>query len=168
MHEADRILHNTIIEEVIIIGGERTTEDTIRLFKELMIPIQCGDGFFYMKLSNDLRHMDKPRVNHVEWNFTYQRNPFFFPREVIDKLMPFYPVDYVKLHGTGTPSNTAAEAGLATLGESLLYKPLIGHCQGISCLLETCLVLDDDSISGKVLVTANGLGGFYGAFTLTK
>lgn len=168
VYDANKLLRDTLIEEVIIIGGERTTEDTIRLFKELRIPISCGDGFFYMKLSNDLRHIGKPTVTHVDWKFTYQRNPFFFPRDVIDTIMPLYPVDYVKLHGTGTASNIAAEAGLATLGIPLSYKPLIGHSQGVSCLLETCLVLDDESISGKVLVTANGLGGFYGAFTLIK
>ncbi len=168
MYEAERLLRTTLIEEVIIIGGERTTEDTIRLFKELRIPVQCGDGFFYMKLSNDIDHWDKPEVGPVDWRFTYQRNPFYFPRDIIDKLIPAKPVDYVKLHGTGTPSNTAAEAGLAAIATPIIYKPLIGHCQGISCLLETCLVLDDENISGKVLVTANGLGGFYGAFTLTK
>ena len=52
LYEAQRLLNEGDVKEVIIIGGERTTDDTIRLFRELMIPISCGDGFFYMKVSN--------------------------------------------------------------------------------------------------------------------
>lgn len=167
IYEAEHLLRGGSVEEVIIIGGERTTEDTIRLFSELSIPISCGDGFAYIRLGQD--EIGSPQsIHNVDWRYTYQKNPFFFPKEELDRLMPLYPVDYVKLHGTGTGSNTTAESGLASLGEPLIYKPLIGHSQGISCLLETCLVLDDDSIHGKVLVTANGLGGFFGAFTLIK
>ncbi len=167
VHEASRLLDDSIVEEVIIIGGERTTEDTMRLFSELCVPINCGDGFAYIKLGPD--QIGAPRsIHNVDWKYTFQKNPFFFPKELLDTLIPRYPVDYVKLHGTGTASNIAAEEGLASLGEPLIYKPLIGHSQGISCLLETCLVLDDENISGKVLVTANGFGGFYGAFTLIK
>ena len=77
-----------------------------------------------------------------------------------------YPVDFVKLHGTGTTSNTEAEFGLSQLGGNILLKPDIGHTQGISSLLETCIVIDDIYVEGKVLCTANGFGGYYGAFTL--
>lgn len=167
VYEAENLLNSGAVEEVIIIGGERTTEDTIRLFSELSIPIRCGDGFAYMRLGRD--QIGSPQsIHHTKWKYTYQQNPFLFPKEELNTLMPVYPVDYVKLHGTQTESNNHAESDLATLGEPLLYKHLIGHSQGISCLLETCIVLDDDSIHGKVLVTANGLGGFYGAFTLIK
>ncbi len=167
LYEADRLLNDGIVDEVIIIGGERITDDTLRLFKELMIPVTCGDGFFYMRLCRTTEGAQQD-IYDIQWKYSYQRNPFMFPREVLDTLTPLHTVDYVKLHCTGTESNTAAEAGLANLGIPIVYKPLIGHSQGVSSLLETCLVLDDDSISGKVLVTANGLGGFYGAFTLIK
>lgn len=167
LHEANRLLVEGIAQEVIIIGGERTTDDTVRLFKELRIPILCSDGWFYMKLGHDNLQMDA-YVQDIQWKYEYNRNPFTFEKETLDALAPDYDVDYVKLHGTGTASNIWAESGLAMLGEPILYKPLIGHSQGVSCLLETCLVLDDENISGKVLVTANGLGGFYGAFTLIK
>lgn len=166
VYEAQRLLNDGVIEEVIIIGAERITEATLGLFKELQIPIICGDGFFYMKL---VKHSSEdPMVFNPEWKYTHQRNPFMFPREVLDTLIPEYQVDFVKLHGTGTKSNTDAESGLATLGQTRMYKHIIGHTQGISSLLETCIVLDDPVVSGKILVTANGLGGNYGAFTLVK
>ena len=91
-----------------------------------------------------------------------------FPQEVLDTLAPDHPVDFVKLHGTGTASNTLAENNLAALGIPVVYKNIIGHTQGVSSLLETCMVLDDPEISGNILVTANGLGGWYGCFTLIK
>jgi len=161
--EADRLIRNDIAKDVIIIGGERTTEDTMRLFRELNIPVTCGDGFVYMKLSRG-----PMSIYGVDWKYTHQKNPFFFPREVIDTLTPNHPVDYVKLHGTGTQSNTEAEAGLAQLGKVITYKEYIGHTQGISALLETCMVLADDNVKGRIYITANGLGGYYGGFTLNK
>ena len=107
-------------------------------------------------------------INDPVWKYTYQQNPFYFPKEVLDTLIPEYPVDYVKLHGTGTPSNTEGESGLASIGTPITYKQDIGHTQGVSALLETCMVLDDSKIKGRILVTANGLGGFYGSFLVVK
>lgn len=149
-------------KHVIIIGHERTTPDTIRLFKELGIKIMCGDGFVYMKLGMGFI-MSKPR-----WLWAYNSNPFTFTRETLNNLIPDYKVGYVKLHGTGTPSNDSAEFDLANLATPLRYKPSIGHTQGISALLETCVMLDDPTVRGRILVVANGLGGYYGSFTLTK
>ncbi len=149
-------------KHVIIIGHERITQDTIRLFKELGIKITCGDGFVYMKLGMGFI-ISKPR-----WCWAYNPNPFVFTRETLDKLIPEYKVGYVKLHGTGTQSNNDAEWGLEILATPIRYKSKIGHTQGISALLETCLVLDNPNIRGRILVVANGLGGYYGSFTLTK
>ena len=160
--EAKALLNSGMVEEVIIIGAERITDSTISLFKELRIPITCGDGFAYMRLCNG------KGINDPVWKYTYQQNPFYFPKEVLDTLIPEYPVDYVKLHGTGTPSNTEGESGLAGIGIPLTYKQDIGHTQGVSALLETCMVLDDPKIKGRILVTANGLGGFYGSFLVVK
>lgn len=160
-----QLLLNSGIQDVIVIGSERTTADTMRLFKELHIPVTCGDGFIYMRLGYE---DGKPDVGSITWKFVYNQNPFEFTREQLDMLIPTQPMDYVKLHDTGTEINTVAEAGLAAIAKPISYKSKIGHTQGISALLETGLVLDDDSIMGKILVTANGLGGYHGAFTLTK
>jgi len=149
-------------EEVIIIGHERTTPDTVRLFKELGIKVTCGDGFVYMKLREG-HDISKP-----QWKWAYNDNPFVFTRETLNNLIPAYKVGYVKLHQTGTVSNTEAESDLADLATPIGYKSEIGHTQGISALLETCMVLDDPTLRGRILVVANGLGGYYGSFTLTK
>ncbi len=150
------------IEEVIIIGHERITDEVIRSFKELGMPIICGDGFVYMRLSEGYD------ISAIKWRWSYNPNPFNFVSDDLNTLIPTYRVGYVKLHGTGTPNNDAAESDLEKLATPLKYKPEIGHTQGISALLETCLVLADPNIRGRILVTANGFGGYYGAFTLTK
>lgn len=163
--KAEEWLESGKCEEVIVIGGERTSQDTLRLFKELKIDIMCGDGFVYLKLNN--KHKSNS-ISNVNWKFAYNRNPFYFSKDQINTLIPDTPVDYVKLHGTDSPSNTEAESDLENIGIPIKYKKSIGHTQGISSLLETCIAMDDASIKGKVLVTANGFGGFYGSFTLTK
>jgi len=159
---ANKLLNETSVEEVIIIGHERISPDTLRLFRELGISITCGDGFVYMRLAQGYE------ISNPQWLWAHNENPFTFVREDLNKLIPEYRIGYVKLHGTGTPTNNEAEADLAALATPLTYKQDIGHTQGISALLETCLVLDDPSIRGRILITANGLGGYYGAFTLTK
>ena len=164
IYRANKIIMNplNIAEQVIIIGQERTTPDTIRLFKELGIKIVCGDGFVYMRLGKGI-DISKP-----QWLWAHNDNPFKFTKETLNNLIPDYKVGYVKLHGTGTPVNDMAEFDLAALATPLVYKASIGHTQGISALLETCLLLEDSSIRGRILVVANGLGGYYGSFTLTK
>ena len=161
-YEADKLLQHTEAEEVIIIGAERTAPDTLRLFKELRIPVTCGDGFAYVRLK------EGSEIQNCKWHYAYNPNPFAFTRETLNRVLPHYPVDYVKLHGTGTPTNEAAEEDLAKLGTPIRLKPKIGHTQGLSALIETCMVYDDPDILGTILVTANGLGGFYGALTLLK
>ena len=167
MYEANRLLNDGVIKEVIIIGSERITEHTKAVFSELQMPITCGDGFVYMRLC-DTEEGCRHDIYDVQWKYTHQRNPFSFTKDTLNTLIPDYQVDYIKLHATGTASNTAAEADLANIAKPITYKDAIGHTQGVSSLIETCLVLDDPSISGKVLVVANGLGGFYGSFTLIK
>lgn len=165
---AENFLSSKEVDEVIIIAAERTTFNTLRLFKELRIPIMCGDAFVYMKLVKGENTTSFPRVVDAKWKFNFENNPFYFTRETLDNLIPKYNVDYVKLHGTGTKSNSVAEAGIAQLGKTIIYKDRIGHTQGASSLVETCMVLDNDKVSGNILVTANGLGGFYGSFLLVK
>lgn len=162
LYEANKLLESGQVEEVIIIGCERISNATLKLFKELNINITCGDGFVYMRLSKG------EGISDIKWGYKFNNNPFMCTKDTLDKLAPNYPVNYVKLHGTGTKSNEDAEAGLMLLGKNLRYKEIIGHTQGVSSLVETCLVLDDDNIRGRILVTANGLGGYYGSFTLDK
>ena len=165
IYVADKLLNKGVCEEVVIIGSERTTEDTISLFKELRIPVVCGDGFVYMKLAKGdyVNTITKPR-----WLYSYNKNPFVFRKQTLNNLIPNSPVDYIKLHGTGTKANDLAESDLEKIALPLKYKCIIGHTQGISSLIETCLVLSDKSIFGNILVVANGFSGFYGSFILNK
>jgi hypothetical protein len=163
IYKAKKLLKK--VDEVIIVGGERISPDTLRLFKELKIPLICGDGFVFMRLKNK---WDGNHIRNTSWGWEYNPNPFVFESDALRSLIPIEKVDYIKLHGTGTEANTAAEARLAKIAKPLIYKDKIGHTQGISALVETCMVLDDPEIMGKILVTANGLGGYYGAFTLHK
>lgn len=160
---ASEWLQSGVCKEVIVVGGERITKDTVRLFKELRIPLMCGDGFAYMRLGAEGND-----IADTTWKFAYNKNPFAFTRDVLNNLTPGFPVDYVKLHATGSKSNTEAEQDLALLGVPLALKTVIGHTQGISGLLETCIVLSDATIKGKVLVVANGVGGFYGSCVLNR
>lgn len=164
IYKAHRMVHNVYsdVQEAIIIGHERITPSILRSFEELGMSMLCGDGFAYMRLGQG--HDIAP----PEWKWAYNPNPYVFEKETLNTLIPDYRVGYVKLHGTGTQANNAAEADLEKLATPLKYKPLIGHTQGLSALLETCMVLDDPNIRGRILVTANGYGGYYGAFTLTK
>jgi len=162
LYEAEKLLTANEVEEVIIIGGERITEDTLRLFRELKIPVTCSDGFAYFRVEAG------NQITDINWDYVYHTNPFYFEAEDLNKHIPEYQVDYVKLHGTGTLGNTRAEEDLAQLGTTLLCKPFIGHTQGISALVELGIVLDDPSTIGKVLVAANGAGGFFGTCTLNK
>lgn len=170
--QAIKIAHDIInydfAEEVIIIGGERITDDTVKLFKELNIPILCGDGFAYVRCSKKPYDNKSYKIIDPKWLFSYRSNPFEFKKGDINKLKPNYTLDYVKLHGTGTESNTEAESGIAELGYNIVYKNVIGHTQGVSALLESVLVMQDDDIKGNIMVSANGLGGYYGSFTIIK
>jgi len=163
VYEADVLLQTTNIEEVIVIGCERTTPDTVRLFKELRIPLQCGDGFFYMRLSAGTQ------IRDIKWKYTFHNNPFQFLPSDLDNLIPEYKIDHIKLHATGSDSNTKAEYNLSQLGNIVEYKSTIGHTQGVSALLETCMALRDPTVyEGLIMVTANGFGGFYGSFVVEK
>lgn len=159
---ANELLMSMRVDEVIIIGYEKIPEGTKRLFKELRMPVTCGDGFAYMRLERGFELAD------FNWKWAYNPNPFVFTKKDLNTLIPDYRIGYVKLHGTGTAANTAAEEDLEALATPLVYKDKIGHTQGISALIETCLVLDNPKIRGRILVTANGLGGYFGSFTLTK
>lgn len=87
LYEADILLNSALVEEVVIIGCERISEATLKLFKELMIPVTCGDGFVFMRLEKG------KGIKDVKWKYQFSNNPFQFSRETINSLKPDYPVD---------------------------------------------------------------------------
>lgn len=160
--EAERLLREGIAEEVIVIAEERTSFNTIRIFKEHAIPLVVGDGLAVVRLMLD---GEGPEIVETKWAYSYNKNPFgttVYGYGLVDSE-----ASVVKLHGTGTDNNTEAESvfdGRTTVR----YKQEIGHTQGASALLELCMVVDDDRYDGRILCVASGLGNWYGSCILVK
>ena len=162
LYEAERLLESGEVEEVIIIAEERTSFNTIRIFKEHAIPLIVSDGFAIIRLWNG----NGIKIKDIKRKYSWNRNPFgttVAGYNMVDSI-----ADTIKPHGTGTANNNKAEEELIKDREVIYYKKDIGHSQGASALLELCMLLDDDSVSGDVLCVASGLGGFYGSCILSK
>ena len=165
LYEAERLLNNDEVEEVIIIAEERTSFNTIRIFKEHYIPLTVSDGLAIVRLSKS-DNGNNIEITDTKWKYEWNRNPFGVTKKgylTIDNK-----TDMVKLHGTGTPANNKAEEVLTTNKDSINYKSKIGHSQGASALLELCMAIDDENAKGDILCVASGLGGFYGSCILHK
>ncbi len=79
-------------------------------------------------------------------------------------------ISYVKLHGTGTESNTRSEskavAGLPNV-KSFGYKHLTGHCLGTSCNIDISILLKDTSLKNKnVICLSAGMGNVFAGVLL--
>ena len=162
LYEAERLLESGEIEEVIVIAEERTSFNTIRIFKEHAIPLIVSDGFAIVRLWNG----DGVEIKDTKWKYSWNRNPF--GTTVGGYAMVDSDVSIIKPHGTGTNNNNKAEEELVKDRKVIYYKKDIGHSQGASALLELCMLIDDDSVNGDVLCVASGLGGFYGSCILSK
>lgn len=161
LYEAQRLLDAGIIEDVIIIAEERTSFNTIRIFKENRIPVQVSDGLAVLRLSN---RSIGPQITDCKWAYEYNRNPFGVTASgyaLVDTVS-----DIVKVHGSGTSNNSSAEEVFADR-RIVEYKSKIGHSQGASAAVELCMVLDDVH-TGQILCVASGLGGWYGSCILHK
>jgi len=163
LYEAERLLRDGVCEEVIIIAEERTSFNTLRIFKEHNIPLVVGDGFAMIRLSNEVTEL---KVTDTKWAYEYNRNPFGTTQSGYAKVDGG--CDVIKPHGTGTDNNNKAEEQMVFGRKTVYYKPEIGHTQGVSALLELCMAIDDDNVQGDVLCVASGLGNFYGSCILKK
>ena len=74
-------------------------------------------------------------------------------------------IDYLKLHGTGTLSNTVSEAtAIARLpnAEAFGYKHLTGHCLGASCNIDISILLKNKATANKnVICLSAGMGNVF-------
>lgn len=156
LYEASKLLSDGY-EEVIIVAEEKTSYNTIRIFDEHNIDIKIGEGLVIVHLKKGLQ------ITDCKWGYEYNRNPFGTTTSGYKKV--FTECDYVKPHGTGTSNNESAEQSVYQDIPQLRYKEVIGHTQGVSGLLEVCMVLEEP-IHGKVLCVSSGLGGFYGSCIL--
>ena len=162
IYEAQRLLDSREVDEVIVIAEERTSFNTIRIFKEHSIPLIVGDGFAIVRFGRE----GVVAVTDSKWKYEWNRNPFGTTVNGYAKVDG--EAGTVKPHGTGTDNNNVAEEELVKNRDVVYYKKTIGHTQGASALLELCMLIDDESVHGDVLCVASGLGGFYGSCILHK
>ena len=162
VYEAQRLLDSGEVDEVIVITEERTSFNTIRIFKEHNIPLTVSDGFAIVRFGRE----GDVEVTDTKWKYEWDRNPF--GTSVEGYKLVTSECDVVKPHGTGTDNNNEAEVELVAGKKTVYYKPKYGHMQGASSLVEMCLVMDDDDVHGDVLCVAAGLGGFYGSCVIRK
>jgi 3-oxoacyl-(acyl-carrier-protein) synthase len=165
IYEAEQLLKSGVAEEVIVIAEERTSFNTLRIFKEHRIPLTCSDGFAMVTFTME---PSKLEVTDTKWFYSYDRNPFKTTTEAYAIVDTDKPIDQVKPHGTRTPINDVAETELVKDRKAIYYKDLVGHSQGTSALLELCMLAEDADVSGSTLCVASGFGGFYGSCILHK
>lgn len=158
LYEAEKLL-NDGFDEVFILAEEKTSYSTLRVFDESCIDLKIGEGLAMI-------HLGKGEgISNCKWFYEYSRNPFAVTPYGYSSVNQV--CDYVNPHGTGTAINEVAETEIFKDTPQLRYKEIIGHTQGVSGLLEVCLVLDED-IHGDVLCVSSGLGGFYGSCVVQK
>lgn len=163
LYEASKLLDDGF-DEVIIVGEEKTRYNTLRLFDEMGINIPISEGMFILHLGKASTPAEEV-ITDCKWSYEYNKNPFGTTSSGYQKV--FTDCDIVKPHGTGTENNEIAEQTVIGDLPQIRLKEQIGHSQGVSGLLELCMVLDID-IVGNVLCVSSGLGGFYGSCILHK
>lgn len=159
VYEAERLLEDNIVDNVVIVAEEKTNESTVRIFHEHGIKLKVGEGFACMVLSCE---GDGPTITNTKWAYSYNRNPFLVDSKGYNKV--YSDSTLVKGHKTGTDQNDTSEQEV--FGDTFGYKDTIGHCQGASGLIEMCMVLDKKL--EDVLCVASGLGGFYGSCVINE
>lgn len=158
LYEAERLLLDGY-DEVVVIAEEMTSYNTVRVFDEMHIDLKIGEGCAIIHLGKD-----GTDITECKWSYEYNRNPFGVTPSGYNKVVT--DCDYIKPHGTGTPTNEEAEKVYGDKPQ-IRYKEDIGHTQGASGLIEVCKVLDEN-ISGRVMCVSSGLGGFYGSCIIQK
>jgi len=157
LYEAERLLDDEF-DEVVIIAEEKTSYNTLRIFDEMNIDLKVGEGCAVI-------HLGKGEgISECKWEYEYNRNPFGVTKSGYKRVMN--DCDYVNPHGTGTETNETAESFYYK--PQLRYKEKIGHTQGVSGLIEVCMVLDEPDIQGRVLCVSSGMGNWYGSCVVLK
>jgi hypothetical protein len=173
LHEA-KMLFDQGYTDIIVYGTDMVEDTQLLLFEQLGANVVCGDGSIVVHLTKDKTANSKCEVRDVSWVFNLDASPMSVSRDGYSKVIAelgVSEVDVVKPHGTGTDRNTVEElSALESVKYSniVMYKEKIGHTQGISALLEICMLLEDDIEWRTGLALASGMGGFYGGCYLIK
>lgn len=163
LYEAEQLLNDGEVEEVVIIAEERTSYNTLRVFDEMSINLKVGEGLAIVHLGKAKGPAEED-ITSCKWKYEWSRNPFGVTSSGYEKV--WTDCDIVKPHGTGTENNEEAEK-IFKKKPQRRYKEKYGHTQGVSGLLEVCMVLEED-VQGDVLCVSSGLGGFYGSCIVHK
>ena len=158
LYEAERLLKEDY-DMVMIVAEEKTAYNTLRIFDEHTVDLKVGEGLAVMVLGKAKYGDDD--ITNCKWEYEYNRNPFGVTESGYKSV--YTKCDYINPHGTGTGNNESAEKEVYGNIPQLRYKEKYGHTQGVSGLLEVCMVLDEDNITGDVLCVSSGLGGYYGS-----
>ena len=70
LYEAEKLMNNGF-DEVIIIAEEKTSYNTLRVFKESMIDLEVGEGIAVIHLTKDGND-----IHSCKWEYEYNRHPF--------------------------------------------------------------------------------------------
>ena len=159
LYEASRLMDDGY-DMVVIVAEEKTAYNTLRIFDEHGIDLKVGEGCAVMVLGKASSPADED-ITDCKWSYEYNRNPFGVTESGYRSV--YTDCDYVNPHGTGTENNEIAENAVYGDADQLRYKEKYGHTQGVSGLLEVCMLLDDEDVKGKVLCVSSGLGGYYGS-----
>jgi hypothetical protein len=170
LYEAKQLLNNGYTD-VVVFAIDIVDDTQELLFKQLGIDLVCGDGVVAMHLTSNKTSVEIPEV---VWKWNKDTSPMSVSKEGYLKVLnelDTKEIDLVKSHGSGTARNTDVE--LSAISESIgdakvvEYKSKIGHTQGVSALIEICMLLDESDWKKSVCL-ASGLGGFYGGCTIRR
>lgn len=157
--------------DVIIFSTDLVDDAQKLLFSQLGIDIICGDGTAVMHITSEKTSIEIPEV---VWSWNLDPSPMSVSAKGYGKVLTMlntYNVDIIKSHGSGTSRNTEEELAAindAIPGVSIIeYKSKIGHTQGVSSLIELCMLIDNESWNNAICL-ASGLGGFYGGCRVTR
>ena len=173
LYEA-KMLFDQGYTDIIVYGTDMVGDTQLLLFEQLGANVVCGDGSVIVHLTKDKTDNSKCEVSDVSWVFNLDSSPMSVSRDGYNKViaeLDVSEVDVVKPHGTGTDRNTVEELSAlesVKYDNIVMYKEKIGHTQGVSALLEICMLLEDDIEWNTGLALASGMGGFYSGCYLIK
>ena len=173
IYEAYRLVHEEDYDAVIVYAADMAEDTQLLLFKQLDIDLVCGDGIAILEYSKE--DCGGLEVENVVWVWNNDPSPMTVTKDGYLKVLRKLgcgSVEYVKPHGTRTGRNDVAENEAlieyySVVPEMLYYKDEIGHTQGASSAIELGMFAASD-LSGRCVMLASGLGGFYGGCVVNK
>ena len=168
VYEAYQLLKNGF-DSVVVFVEDFVDNSMLKFYKQLNIPVKCGDGIACALFSKEKSDTE---VLSVDFIWKRESSPFTFTQDGYELLLKVHEddeIEIIKGHLTGTKMNDEAELGAikAVLGEDVeivRYKDKIGHTQGACGLLEMLKVCEEKR--GKILCLGAGLGNFYSSIKI--